>query len=167
MTAEFIQFEKPSITTRRVAVHNAVANKAQPLAERSLTVTAKNARLRNALKKAWREANAATEYWHALLRIHDANSIAADLGMREACLRGGEFNNETRWGDLERYGEAVRKQMLTAAPHAVAVNWKRTHLRDASFIGVNQQRLEQVIAEDEAFLKAHPTHMARAASNES
>jgi hypothetical protein len=65
---------------------------------------------------------------------------------------------------LESYREAMRKQILTPAPDTAAVNWKRSRLRDLielSMIGLNKQRVEQTIADDMAFLSAHPTRRPR------
>lgn len=42
-------------------------------------------------------------------------------------------------------------------PDIAAVNWKRAHLDDALFAGAKKERVERVIADDVALLKAHPT----------
>ena len=59
--------------------------------------------------------------------------------------------------------EAVVKQLLTPAPDAGAVTWKRRTLAgsDFSYLPVKAERIEQVIADDVAFLDAHPTKRKR------
>lgn len=47
-------------------------------------------------------------------------------------------------------------QRRSPVPNVAAVVWKRTHLDD-EYIGLTGQRIEQVIADEVAFLETHPT----------
>ena len=60
---------------------------------------------------------------------------------------------------LDKWREALVKQLLTAAPDIGAVNWKRAQLagRGFDYLPVKAPRIEQAIADDVAFLTAHPT----------
>lgn len=95
--------------------------------------------------------------------FHYAVSFAAREGLREACAQAREFGDETRNDVLDSYREAVRRQIFTPAPHVAAVNWKRTHMEQATYVGAKVERMQQIIADDVAFLKAHPTRKARVA----
>jgi len=157
MSAQIIQFGKQAITPRRVAVPDPTGDEAEPVAERAITATAKNSRLRNELKEAWRKAAAVTNYWRAMLDLHHAVEMAAREGLREACLQKGDFDEKGRWYFVDSYREAVRKQIFTPAPDLAAVNWKRAHLDRAIYAGAKMERMEQIIANDLVFIKAHPT----------
>jgi hypothetical protein len=54
------------------------------------------------------------------------------------------------------------KQLLTAAPDMASVEWKRRQLKETTFLNVTRERVEKAIADDVAFLNAHPTRKARA-----
>ena len=159
MTAEIIQFGKPNAARHSAPACNTQADISKP------TTTARNANLRNERWKAWDDADFATKYWSALIKFHHAVSMAARSGLREACLHSRDFNDEAEWRDRENYREAVRRQMFTPAPNMEAVNWKRSRLNDEPWTGVKKERLEQVIADDVAFLKAHPTRVSHAMTN--
>jgi hypothetical protein len=55
------------------------------------------------------------------------------------------------------------KQLLTLAPHAAAVTWKRAQLagRGFSHLPTKAERIERVIADDVAFLDAHPVGQSK------
>lgn len=174
MSAEIIQFGKPSTTRRSNIIAadmeadcNTDVCEGKPRAKMATTTTAKNWRIRYELRQAWSKADAATDYWNALLKFHDAISIAVLRGLREACATEKAFGHESRNHALDMYREAVRRQIFTPAPDVAAVNWKRTHLKQALYVGAKKERMEQIIADDLAFLKAHPTRRDRAASSES
>ena len=60
---------------------------------------------------------------------------------------------------LDSYRAALNKQLLTPAPDVASVNWKRRELKS---YGVKKELVEKVIADDIAFLDAHPTRTSRA-----
>jgi TPR repeat protein len=122
---------------------------------RTLTTTAKNWRLRSARCEAWRKADAARDFWHAYLKFTDQVSHARRAGVKEA-HQHPEPTPEARWEILERYREALGKHLLTPAPDVASVNWKRQYL-SKNYIGVTKELLEKAIADDIAFLDAHPT----------
>jgi hypothetical protein len=70
-----------------------------------------------------------------------------------------EVSHEARWSIVESYRDALRRQFLTPAPDVVSIDWKRRQLRKT--FGVNKERVEKAIAEDVAFLDAHPTRNSR------
>ncbi|KJC60053.1 hypothetical protein UP10_15385 [Bradyrhizobium sp. LTSPM299] len=67
--------------------------------------------------------------------------------------------NENRFGLVDKWREAVAKLLLTPAPDTRAVTWKRQQLSSRGFpyLPVSKERVQRVIDEDDAFLKAHPT----------
>lgn len=100
------------------------------------------------------------QIWEAYLHFTDTVSRARDAGVKEAHQHAPAWpqNNEARWEILDKYREALGKQLLTPAPDVAAVNWKRHQL---SKIGTNREWVENVIKNDIAFLSAHPTRKAR------
>jgi hypothetical protein len=63
---------------------------------------------------------------------------------------------------VERYREALVKQLLTPAPDLRSVTWKQAALAQGQYryVGVSDQRIERAIAEDLAFLAAHPVRQS-------
>jgi hypothetical protein len=123
------------------------------------TITGKNARLRSARWEVWRRARAVTDYWRALLDFNHAVLHAKRHGLKEAQAHVG-ISEEARWPILESYREAIGKQLLTPAPDVAAVNWKRQRLSKSFW--VKKELVEKAIADDIAFLDAHPTRNSRA-----
>lgn len=124
------------------------------------TTTAKNARLRRVRWRIWRRVDAVTNYWRVLLEFQHAVSIAKRHGLKEARAYS-DLTDETRWSILESYRDALGKQLLTPAPDAASVNWKRQQLKKR-YIGQTKERVQQAIADDVAFLDAHPMRNSRA-----
>ena len=122
------------------------------------TTTGKNARRRSARWEVWRRADAVTNYWHELLRFYDAVERAKRHGLKEARARV-EISEEGRRPILDSYRDALNKQLLTPAPDVASVNWKRRELKS---YGVKTELVEKAIADDIAFLDAHPTRTSRA-----
>jgi len=60
---------------------------------------------------------------------------------------------------VDRYRDALNKQLLTPAPDVASVNWKRRELKS---YGVKKEIVEKAIADDIAILDAHPTRNSRA-----
>jgi hypothetical protein len=58
------------------------------------------------------------------------------------------------------------KKLLTPAPDLRAVTWKRAQLagRRFSHLPTRKERVERAIADDVAFLDAHPTRTKRGTS---
>jgi hypothetical protein len=122
------------------------------------TETAKNFRIRIARRDAWRRARLVSEYWRARLDWLAALSISQQYGIADsASFPSAE--NENRFGPVDRWREAVAKQLLTPAPDLGAVTWKRAKLKSSDFshLPIKAARVERAIADDVAFLDAHPT----------
>jgi hypothetical protein len=169
MSAEIIDFT----THRRTAGTDDAPRKTVG----TLTTTAKNERLRSARHEAWRKANALRNYWDTLLGFTDAVWLAKKYDLKEARVHCPEISkaldiiaagrqvgmkhDDVRWSFLNRYREALGKQLLTPAPDVASVNWKRQQL-SKPYIGVEKELVEKAIADDIAFLDAHPTRNSRA-----
>jgi hypothetical protein len=99
-----------------------------------------------------------SEYWRARLEWHHALGLAQQYGIAD----GASFppaENESRLGVVDTWREAIAKQMLTPAPDLGAATWKRAKLKSSDFkhLPIKAARAEQAIADDVAFLAAHPT----------
>jgi hypothetical protein len=130
-----------------------------------LTETCKNQRLRNARREVWWDASALTSYWRARLKWHTALGFAQDHGIADA----DQFppaDNESRHSLVDTWRAALAKQLLTPAPDIGAVSWKRAQFNAGEHLysGVKPERIERAIADDIAFLEAHPTRRSIAAS---
>jgi hypothetical protein len=172
MTAEIIEFTatpRPKhvdrSTDRRVSEGISdilrdwiVTDKTAGMPPPTTTTTGKNARLRSARWEVWRRADAVTDYWDALLNFHGAVLRAKRHGLKEARAHV-EISEEGRWSILESYREVLNKHLLTPAPDVASVNWKRHKMRE---YGVKKELVEKAIADDIAFLDAHPTRNSRA-----
>ena len=126
--------------------------------EGELSATCKNSRLRQARDKAWDRARQTTSYWRARLDWHGELECAQKWGLADS----GSFPpaaDETRFSLVDTWREAVVKQLLTPAPNVAAVAWKRAKFsgRDFSYLPVKPDQIERTIADDVAFLAAHPT----------
>jgi hypothetical protein len=121
------------------------------------TETAKNSRIRTVRRDAWWRACRVSEYWRARLDWHAALSISQQYGIADsASFPSAE--NENRFGLVDTWREAVAKQLLTPAPDLGAVTWKRAKLKSSDFshLPIKAPRVERAIADDLAFLAAHP-----------
>jgi hypothetical protein len=122
------------------------------------TETAKNARIRTERRDAWWLAERVSEYWRTRLDWHSALGTAQKYGIADsASFPSAE--NESPFGLVDTWREAVVKQLLTPAPDGAAVTWKRAQLagRGFSHLPTKAERIERVISEDLAFFAAHPT----------
>jgi hypothetical protein len=131
----------------------------------ALSGTGKNKQLRMQRAAVWRAADAAVNYWHARIRFEDAIEIARREGIPDAC-RHPSKTHEDRMPLVDNYRAALAEQLLTPAPDVASVNWKQAVL-DSNRNGyvfvdfVKRERVERVIADDLAFLRAHPTRRVR------
>lgn len=117
-----------------------------------------NSLLRRARLEAWRKANAVTEYRKARLRLFDAKSEYARRILNiEQGKRGGR-----RRKFVAAYRSAIAAQILVPAPTKSAMLWKRKagKLRR---LPITKDQVAAAIAEDKAFLAAHPTSRKKAA----
>ena len=93
-------------------------------------------------------------YWSVLLDFTRAANRAQRQGLKEARVRVETHADE--WSILESYRDALGKLLLTPAPDVASVNWKRSKI-SKPYIGVKKELVEKAIADDIAFLDAHPT----------
>jgi hypothetical protein len=133
------------------------AEPAQPAAPSS--ITAGNSRLRKERQEVWRMAEAATRYWRVRLDFEDAVSWAQRLGVSEGDSHPA-VDPDSRMPMADRYRKALVEQLLTPAWDIASVTWKRAVLaRNDYVIGpyVKAERVEKAVADDLAWLAAHPT----------
>jgi hypothetical protein len=119
--------------------------------------TCKNKRLRDRRRDAWHTADAIRNYWHARLKFEDAISCAQNNDAPEGRSHP-PHDHDDRWAILGKYREAVAQQLLTPAPDTAAIAWKRAALKSGQheYTDVKTERIERAIADDLAFLAAHP-----------
>jgi hypothetical protein len=162
MSCEIIQFSAAARPSRpvsgRVLTPRQQRRAGKPELPPPATETAKNSRIRAARRDAWREAERESAYWHARMKWCQALSSAQQWGIADsASLPSAKEEGRLRLVDTWR--EAVVKQLLTPAADASAIAWKRAQLAAGDFIYLptKAERIERVIADDVAFLAAHPT----------
>jgi hypothetical protein len=175
MSAVIYKFERPAAQPKPAHKPTAIEGEAdvgqmlgrsgKPLPE-PLTETCKNQRLRLTRREVWRRAEFTTRYWRARLDWDSALSWAQsnDIGDAKSFPPArGSSPLEDRFSLVDTWRDALMKQMLTPAPDAGAVAWKRAQLRAENYryTDVKPERIERAIAEDVAFLAAHPTKSNR------
>jgi hypothetical protein len=170
MSCEIIQFSAAARPARKALDKSTAAKviaardsreERRPLAP-PLTETCRNSRLRIARRDAWWRAGRVTDYWRARLDWQSALETAQRHEIADSAslpLPG----KESRFGLVDRWREAVVKQLLTPAPDAAAVTWKRAQLarQDFNYLPTKAERIERVIADDAAFLDAHPVGQSK------
>jgi hypothetical protein len=121
------------------------------------TETAKNTRIRTARRDAWWDACRVSEYWRARMDWQAALSTAQLWNVAGSSLYP-RADGENRQVSVDTWRASVAKQLLTPAPDLGAVAWKRAKLkgRDFSHLPIKAARVERAIADDLAFLTAHP-----------
>jgi hypothetical protein len=125
------------------------------------TETAKNFRIRIARRDVWWRAERVSEYWRARMDWHHALSVSQQYGIGDGASFPSAKNESWLWL-VDTWREAVAKQLLTPAPDLGAVTWKRGKLktRDFSHLPIEAPRVERAIADDLAFLAAHPVRQS-------
>jgi len=102
-------------------------------------------------------AEAATRYLRVRLDFEHAVSWAKQMGTAEGRSHPA-VNEDDRMPIVGRYRAALVKQLLTPAPDATSVKWKQMALARGQhrYTDVKPERIERAIADDLAFLAAHP-----------
>jgi hypothetical protein len=122
-----------------------------------------NERLRKERGSAWGAARVKVKFLLAQLDMRDATLAAQHCNLPEA-LTWPRVDPVDRLPMVENWRKARMVQLLTPAPDAKCLRWKR-HVVERMFpfdwVGVNPEQVEKAIADDEAFLKAHPTRHCR------
>jgi hypothetical protein len=132
-----------------------------PPSTEAMTATAKNGRLREQREESWRRAEAATRYWRVRMTFHDAISQAQRMEISEG-RNHPIVDSDDRTPIVRQWREALARQVLTPAPDANSVKWKHVVLDsgDLAYTGVKPERVERAIADDLAFLAAHPVRQS-------
>lgn len=122
------------------------------------TITAENSRLRQGRRERWRIASYTTHYWKARLRFWDAVEIAQNIDLPEG-RQHPLHDRDDRWAVPDNYRQAIVRQLLTPAADVNSVNWKKATFAAGQhkYTDVKPERIERAIADDIAFLTAHPT----------
>jgi len=117
-------------------------------------------------KDAWWLAEQTAHYWLARADWVDALSSAQRWKVADSASLGEPPGD--RIALIRMWREAVVKQLLTPAPDLRAVTWKRAQLagRHFSHFPIKAPRVEQAIADDFAFLAAHPTRTKKGDQHE-
>ena len=173
MSCEIIQFSTAAqaarTATHQPAAAEVTATGARVLTPRQLrragkpelpppaTETAKNARIRTERNDAWWLAERTAEYWQARYKWRNALATAQRWGIADA--QSFPSADESWSGQVDKWRETVAKQLITPAPTLAAVAWKRAKIKSDEFkwLPISLARAERAIADDLAFLAAHPT----------
>jgi hypothetical protein len=167
-TAQIIQF-----AAIRSKLGKKISPSSEPVSDRPRTAagyfrnedvsdTCQNQRLRSNRRDVWREADAVMEYWHVSMKMDSAISRVQNFGTPEGDLHPTR-NPKDYWTLVEKWRKAWARLMLTPAPDMLSVRWKRAQLkaRNHKHTDLKTERIEQAIADDVEFLKAHPTRRRR------
>jgi hypothetical protein len=122
------------------------------------TETCKNFRLRQERRDDWRRADALRECWHASWKMNGAISRVQSHDMPEGAHHP-QYEPGQHWTLVAKYRDAIMAQLLTPAPTAREVEWKRAVFKggDHEYTDVKPERIERAIADDVEFLRTHPT----------
>jgi hypothetical protein len=147
----------PYSVSRRAHARKPRASADAPTPARSLSATGENYRLRKERGEAWNEARTIREYWKARLEMEFVVSLAQGYGLPEG-NNHPPHNPDERLVLLVHWRQAIVQQLLTPAPDAGAVAWKKAAFAGGKhkYTDVKAERIELSISNDEAFLAAHP-----------
>jgi hypothetical protein len=126
------------------------ARKAERAAYRP--VTAINSDLRKDRREVWRAAEELTRYWRARMEFESAAA--------SSCLpRTLRLESDNRHYNVGKYREALVAQLLTPASDLNCIKWKQTTFAAGQhkYTDIKPERIERAIADDIAWLAAHPT----------
>lgn len=102
-------------------------------------------------------AERAVNYWKARRDLQCAVACAQTVGIAEGQLQPPTDHDE-HWDLVKKWRAALARQLLTPAPDLAAVRWKQAFLNSSEAVhnGVKTSQVERSIADDIAFLAAHP-----------
>jgi hypothetical protein len=129
-----------------------------PQREEGVSDTCQNQRLRSNRRDVWRKADALREYWRESMRMMDAVALVQSHDLPEGDLHP-KYSPQERRQVVANYREAIVRQLLTPAPRAADITWKRATFKhgDHEYTDVKPERIERAIADDVEFLRTHPT----------
>jgi hypothetical protein len=124
------------------------------------SATARNHRMRLQRRDVWGAANAATRFWAAKREFDDVCVAAWRHGVEESFAYDAD---ENRMSNVQKWREALVAQLLTPAPDVAAVAWKRRAFasRQIRYTDARPERIERAIADDVAWLAAHPVRQSK------
>jgi hypothetical protein len=98
------------------------------------------------------------DYWHASMKMDTAISRVQNCDAPEGNLHPVREPKDY-WRLVANYRIAWARLMFTPAPDMLSVTWKRGQLKAGhhKHTDLTTERIERAIADDIAFLKAHPT----------
>jgi hypothetical protein len=130
----------------------------EPAPDKPLSITAENGHLRQRRHEAWRRAEAATRYWKLRMEFQSAISSAQRMGTPEGRSHSSDPEDRDRMSMVGSWRAALVKQILTPAPAGASVKWKQAALKSGQheYTDVKPGWIERAIADDLAFLAAHP-----------
>jgi hypothetical protein len=128
----------------------------------SSSATAENGHIRQERREVWRMAEAATRYWRLRIDFQSAVSWAQRMGTPEGRFHPSDPEERDRMSMVQRWRAALVKQLLTPAWDVASVKWKQAAFArgDHCYTGVKPERIERAIADDLAFLAAHPVRQS-------
>jgi hypothetical protein len=128
------------------------------VAAESLPVTASNGCLRKERREVWWMAEAAMRYWRTRLDFEEAVGWAQRIGIPEGRSHL-TVEAAARIPLVREWREALVMQLLTPAWDANSVKWTQTTFASGqhTHTDTNPKKIEQAIADDLAWLAAHPT----------
>jgi hypothetical protein len=90
--------------------------------------------------------------------IRDRDRIYGAVVTRRLRAMGTQHNPQEHWTILAKYRAAIMQQLLTPASTVAEVTWKRAAFKAGQHrhTDVKPERIERAIADDLAFLAAHP-----------
>jgi hypothetical protein len=136
------------------------ARRAQQVADAPAdeTETCKNFRLRQQRQDDWRRTDALREYWKAAREMDSAIHRVQQHELPEGGLHK-PLAPGSCWPILAQYRAAIMAQLLTPAPTAREIEWKRAVFKhgDHEHTDIKPERIERAIADDVEFLRTHPT----------
>ncbi len=155
-------FAGHAVTAERPAGERPERKLKEQATARSLSKTAENEHLRADRREVWRMAEAATHYWRARLDFGDAVLCVQRWEMPEGRSHA-IVTHEDCGSMVNRWRAAMVKQLLTPAPDVAAVKWKQIALarRQHAYTDVKTESIERSIADDLAFLAAHPVRQSK------
>ena len=104
-------------------------------------------------------AEAATRYWRLRIDFQSAVSWAQRMEIPEGRFHPSDPEECDRMSMVGKYRAALVKQLLTPAWDVNSVKWKQMALARGQhhYTDVKPERIERAIADDLAWLAAHPT----------
>jgi hypothetical protein len=124
----------------------------------SFSITASNGRLRIERREVWRMAEAAMRYWRMRIDFEEAVAWAQRIDIPEGRSHPA-VDPADRMPMVRKYRAALVMQLLTPAWDAHSVKWKQATFANGqhTHTDVNPKKIERSIADDLAWLAAHPT----------